>query len=80
MLHGMTPTAMNSPHPGGLSWSVPWLAGMYALCLQVDNDLTPEEFNRKAFETGTVQTIEYQGKQYELGTIIDPEALIEVLE
>lgn len=65
---------------GGLSWSVPWLAGMYALCLQVDHDLTPEEFIEKAFETGTVQTIEYQEKQYELGTIIDPAALIEALE
>lgn len=64
---------------GGLSWSVPWLAGMYALCLQADNELTPEEFIEKAFETGTVQTIEYQGKQYELGTVIDPAALIEAL-
>lgn len=65
---------------GGLSWSVPWLAGMYALCLQADDDLTPEEFIRKAFETGTVQTIEYQGKPYEFGTVIDPAALIEALE
>ena len=65
---------------GGLSWSVPWLAGMYALCLQVDDDLTPELFIQKAFETGTVQTIEYQGKSYEFGTIINPPALIEKLE
>lgn len=54
--------------------------GMYALCLQVDAELTPEEFVEKSFETGTVQTIEYQGKQYELGTIIDPAALIEALK
>ena len=65
---------------GGLSWSVPWLAGLYALCLQVDEDLTPEEFIGKAFETGTVQTVEYQGKQYELGTIIAPEALIDAIK
>lgn len=65
---------------GGLSWSVPWLAGMYALCLQVDTELTPEEFIKKAFETGTVQNIEYDGKQYELGTIIDPTALVEAPE
>lgn len=64
---------------GGLSWSVPWLAGLYALCMQVDGDLTPELFIQKAFETGTIQTIEYQGKSYELGTIIDPAALIEAL-
>lgn len=64
---------------GGLSWSVPWLAGLYALCIQVDDDLTPELFIEKAFETGTVQNIEYQGKSYEFGTIIDPAALIEAL-
>lgn len=61
---------------GGLSWSVPWLAGMYALCLQADDELTPAEFVRKAFETGTVRTITYQGEQYELGTILNPAALV----
>lgn len=64
---------------GGLSWSVPWLAGMYALCLQVDEELTPEEFIAKAFETGAVQQVEYQGKQYELGTVICPEKLVEAI-
>lgn len=64
---------------GGLSWSVPWLAGMYALCLQADGELTPEEFIEAAFETGRVQTVAYQGAQYELGTVIDPEALLEAL-
>ncbi len=64
---------------GGLSWSVPWMAGLFALCLQVDEDLTPEYFLRKAFETGTVKTVEYQGGTYELGTIINPPALIEAL-
>lgn len=59
---------------------MPWLAGMYALCLQADWELTPEEFIEKAFETGTVQNIEYDGKQYELGTIIDPTALVEAPE
>ncbi len=65
---------------GGLSWSVPWLAGLYALCLQTDQDLTPEEFIQTAFETGTVQTLEYEGTSYELGTIVDPTALTEALE
>ena len=65
---------------GGLSWSVPWMAGLYALCLQTDDTLTPEHFIETAFETGTVQTIAYQGKSYELGTIVNPAALIEALE
>lgn len=64
---------------GGLSWSVPWLAGMYALCLQADGELTPEEFIAKAFETGTVQTIERRGETYELGTVICPEKLVEAI-
>lgn len=28
----------------GLSWAVPWCAGFYALCCQVDPDITPREF------------------------------------
>lgn len=36
-------------------------------------------FIAKAFETGTVRTIEYEGKQYELGTIINPEALVDAV-
>lgn len=28
----------------GLSWAVPWCAGFYALCCQVDPDITPGEF------------------------------------
>lgn len=65
---------------GGLSWSVPWLAGLYALYLQVDEDLTPEQFIQAAFDTGTVQTVEYDGNSYKLGTVVDPLALIEALE
>ena len=62
---------------GGLSWSVPYLAGMYALCVQVKPDITPEEFIEKAFETGIQKTIVHDGKEYTLGTIVDPVILIE---
>lgn len=61
---------------GGLSWSVPWLAGLYALCLEKNPSLTPDEFISKAFETGVTQTIEHDGQSFTLGTIIDPVALI----
>lgn len=47
---------------------------------QADGELTPKEFIEKAFETGTMRTIEYEGKQYKFGTIINPAALIEALE
>jgi len=64
---------------GGLSWSVPWMAGLYALCLQVDEGLAPEEFIQKAFETGTIKTVAYQGRSCKLGTIVNPAALLNAL-
>ena len=33
---------------GGLSWSTPYLAGLYALACQLDPDITPESFFNKA--------------------------------
>jgi len=37
---------------GGLSWSVPYLAGVYALMCQVKSELTPEMFWEASLETG----------------------------
>lgn len=37
---------------GGSSWLPPWLAGLYALCLQVDPDLEPETFLQYTYDTG----------------------------
>jgi Subtilase family len=37
---------------GGLSWTAPWLAGLYALACQVDPGLTPEVFWKAALDTG----------------------------
>lgn len=65
---------------GGLSWSAPWLSGLYALCVQVRPDITPEEYIEKAFETGIQKTINHDGKEYTLGTIVDPVRLIEGLK
>jgi hypothetical protein len=39
---------------GGLSWTTPYLAGVYALACQVKPDITPEQFWAKAFATGDV--------------------------
>ncbi|MBE5825189.1 MAG: peptidase S8 [Butyrivibrio sp.] len=61
---------------GGYSWSVPWLAGLYALCVEKKPSITPDEFIHKAFETGTIKEIEHEGKVYRLGTIINPQKLI----
>lgn len=64
---------------GGLSWSVPWLAGMYALCLEVKPDLGYDEFIEKCFKTGKITSFQNGSSTYELGTIINPEALIDSL-
>ncbi len=49
---------------GGLSWAVPWAAGLYALACQVDPDMTPQVFWRKALETG--DSIELPPKEPDL--------------
>jgi hypothetical protein len=65
---------------GGWSWSVPYLAGLYALACQVRPDITPELFWATALKTGHVIPVERGGKTYQLGNIVDPVALISTLE
>jgi len=61
---------------GGWSWSIPYLAGMYALAVQVKPDITPEEFWDTALKTGKTIQLQRDGKEYEFGVILDPQALI----
>ena len=56
---------------GGWSWSIPYIAGVYALAAQVDPQITPDRFWQVATTTG--RTV------YGTGRIIDPVALIEAL-
>jgi hypothetical protein len=65
---------------GGMSWTVPYLAGMYALACQVDPGITPEKFWSTALATGRTTRIEHDGKQYSFGVILDPQALIAALQ
>jgi membrane protease YdiL (CAAX protease family) len=65
---------------GGLSWTTPWIAGMYALTVQVDPSFTPERFLQLALETGRTIDIQNGGSSYKLGPILDPVALIAALE
>lgn len=48
-------------------------------CVQKKPNITPNEFIEKAFETGTDKTIVHNGREYTLGTIVDPVKLIESL-
>lgn len=64
----------------GWSWSIPYIAGVYALAVQVDPAITPERFWAAAVKTGRVISLEHSGREMKLGPIIDPPALIASLE
>jgi hypothetical protein len=65
---------------GGWSWSIPYIAGMYALAAQVNPKLTPELFWAQAMKTGRTIDLEHDGKTFHLGPILDPPALIDNLQ
>jgi hypothetical protein len=65
---------------GGWSWSIPYLAGIYALAAQVKPDIAPEEFWSTALATGRTIQIEHNGREYQFGVIADPLALIEAIK
>jgi subtilisin family serine protease len=65
---------------GGASWTIPYVAGMYALAVQVKPDITPEEFWAAALETGRTIQLTHEGKEYSFGVILDPQALIAALQ
>jgi subtilisin family serine protease len=65
---------------GGMSWTVPYLAGMYALAAQVKPDITPDIFWDTALKTGKTIQIQQDGKEYKFGVIPDPQALIAALQ
>lgn len=64
---------------GGMSWSVPYVAGLYALACQVKPDITPDVFWEEAYNTSDTVSVSNDG-QDELGKIVNPVRLIEKLE
>jgi hypothetical protein len=65
---------------GGWSWSIPYLAGTYALTVQVNPAITPEEFWETALNTGRTIQLQHEGKEYDFGVILDPQALIKAIK
>jgi len=65
---------------GGWNWSIPYIAGMYALASQVNATITPEAFWAIALQTGRTIDVQHDGKTYLLGPILDPQALITALQ
>ena len=50
------------------------------MAVQVKPDITPEEFLKEAQKTGRIIRIQREGKDFELGIILDPRALIEEIK
>jgi hypothetical protein len=65
---------------GGWSWSIPYIAGVYALAAQVNPEITPEVFWSTALKTGQTIEITHEDKEYSFGVILDPVALIHALQ
>ncbi len=64
---------------GGWSWSIPYIAGLYALSCQVKPDITPKEFWKTAITTGETIELEKEDKTYKFGKIANPVKLIQKL-
>lgn len=60
-------------YSGGMSWAVPYTAGLYALCCQINPDITPEEFNAAIDKTATKVYLNNNDGEYKM---LNPEALI----
>ncbi len=65
---------------GGWSWSIPYIAGVYALACQVDPEITPGRFWESAMQTARTVQVTHEGRVYSLGPILDPVALIAALQ
>jgi len=64
---------------GGWSWSIPYIAGVYALAAQVEPAITPERFWMLAMKTGRTIELENDSKKILFGQILDPLKLIDAL-
>jgi hypothetical protein len=64
---------------GGASWSIPYIAGVYALAAQVELGITPDRFWDLAVKTGRTVEFERNGQTIRMRPIIDPVAIIRAL-
>jgi hypothetical protein len=64
----------------GWSWSVPYIAGVYALAAQVEPEITPERFWSLAMKTGRTIELENRGRKIPFGPILDPVKLIDAIK
>lgn len=64
---------------GGCSWSIPYIAGVYALACQVEPKMTPKRFWEVALKTGRTIQLKRDGKLVPFGPIIAPSELIDAI-
>jgi len=65
---------------GGWSWSIPYIAGVYALCAQVNPDITPQIFWQEG-ENSAIPIFEtVDGQETPIGKLIQPVAVIGVVK
>lgn len=65
---------------GGLSWAVPYVAGLYALACQTDPAMTPERFFRAAMSTSRPLKLARDGREHVLKNLVSPAALLDALK
>ena len=65
---------------GGWSWSIPYIAGVYALAAQVKPSITPDEFWALALKTGQTIQLKHESETISFGPILDPVALVTALQ
>ena len=63
---------------GGMSWSTPWLAGIYVLAKQANPNITPEEFWQVALETS--DECRNEDDNAYVGRIINPQKIIDAIK
>ena len=63
---------------GGMSWSTPWLAGMYVLAKQANPNITPDDFWKYALETSSECRNDDSGTY--VGRMINPRELIQRIQ
>jgi hypothetical protein len=61
---------------GGISWTVPYVAGLYALACQANPGITPDVFWKEAFRTSDTIQVDSNGSKDLLGKIVNPQKLI----
>lgn len=64
---------------GGLSWAVPYVAGLYALGVQVKPTLTKAEFLKAVADTSNIQTCSWNGQPF-TAQLVNPQRLVEYLQ